>query len=460
MKKIKGFFILIITLIVLPITVNAAGASISVKTSGQAIVGNTITANVSVGGSNIGAWQFIISYDSSKLQLVSGQTSQSDTYATNPSKSYTLKFKVLKSGSASINVGSYLVYAMDDSQMSVSVTNATVKAITQAELEASYSKNNNLKSISVGEYELSPEFNKDTLEYTVKVPSTVDTVEISATKEDSTASVDGIGSKEVVEGSNPFDIVVTAQNGSTKTYKLNVIVEDLNPIELQINGKDYTVVKRADNLEAPKGFEATTITIGEVEVPAYKSELLSLTVVGIKDKDGKISYATYDDGKYELYMGVSSNSINLYIIPFKEEIKGFIKTTVEINGVEIDVYKLSEKSEFAIVRAKNVETGDEGLYVYDLIEKTFQRYDDEEILNLQIKLQNYSYIIIAFAGCLGLLFFCLIIYAISRRKAKRKLKRKKEEFDFDMTDSKEEEVKEIVEELVEEKKKNNKKKQK
>ena len=39
-----------------------------------------------------------------------------------------LKFKVLKSGNASINVGGYEVYAFDESKMTVGVTNATIKA--------------------------------------------------------------------------------------------------------------------------------------------------------------------------------------------------------------------------------------------------------------------------------------------------------------------------------------------
>ena len=49
--------------------------------------------------------------------------------------------------------------------MSVSASNANIKAMTQAELEATYSKNNNLKSLSVEGYEIDPAFNKDNLAF-------------------------------------------------------------------------------------------------------------------------------------------------------------------------------------------------------------------------------------------------------------------------------------------------------
>lgn len=423
MKKIKVLLVGLLASFILPIMVNAASANISIKTSGQAVVGNTITATVNLSsGTPMGSWQYVISYDSSKLQLVSGQTSVADytsTAAGVKSKSYTLKFKILKSGSASINVGSYLIYAIDDSQMSVSASNASVKAMTQAELEATYSKNNNLKSLGVEGYELSPAFDKNTLEYTATVPSTVDKINITAAKEDGTASIDGAGEKEVKEGANPFEIVVTAQNGSTKTYKLVVTVEDINPIEVKIGGKTYNVVKRADNIETkPKGFEETTITINECEIPAFKSETLGLTLVGIKDEEGKVKLAIYNDGKYSLYEEMNSNNITIYLLDLKE-LKGFKKTTVEINGTEVEAYKLS--NDFVIVYGKNVETGDESFYVYDTKEKTFQRYNDEQIKKLEKQMKTYMYVIYAFGGTIILIFICFIISCIAKSKRKKRL---------------------------------------
>lgn len=451
MKKCKYLVALLTILFALPITVKAASASISIKTSGTAVVGNTITANVTVSSATpMGSWQFLVSYDTSRLKLISGQTSVAD-YTSSvsgvKSKTYTLKFQALRNGNASINVGSYLVYAIDESAMSVSPSNATIKIMTQAELEATYSKDNNLKNLSVEGYELTPAFDKDTLEYSTTVPSTVDKVNIIATKNDSTARVEGAGEKEVVEGNNPFDIVVTAQNGSTKTYKVIVNVEDINPIQVDVANGNYTIVKRKDSLETPTGFEETTVVINDIEIPAYKNDTLGLTLVGIKDEEGKISYAIYKDGKYELYNELKSNQLILYALPLKEGLKGLIKTTITINGQEIEAYKFSKNSKFAIIYGKSIETGEESYYMYDEKENTYQRYNAEQIDALQEQLQIYLYVIYAFSGCLLLIFICFIISKIAKKKSKKR--RNKTE-----TENKNQE---IIDDFLEEKKKGKKK---
>ena len=47
-------------------------------------------------------------------------------------------------------------------------------------------------------------------------------------------------------GTNAFEIVVKAQNGAEKVYKLTVNVIDENPIEVTIDNKKYTVVRKND----------------------------------------------------------------------------------------------------------------------------------------------------------------------------------------------------------------------
>lgn len=450
MKKIKNLIIsILVSFIILPITVNAASASINVNTSGTAVVGNTITATVTVSsGTPMGSWQFLVNYDNSRLKLISGQTSVAD-YTSSASgvksKSYTLKFQALKNGNASINIGSYLVYAIDESAMSVSTGNRSVKIMTQAELEATYSKDNNLKSLAIDGYSLTPEFNKDTLEYSVTVPSTVDKVNINAVKNDNRATVEGAGEKEVVEGSNPFEIVVTAQNGASKTYKINVIVEDINPIVVKINNKDFSVVKRSDKLEKPTGFDETTVKIGDIEVPAFKSDILKITLVGIKDSDGNISFAIYNNGKYELYNEINSNQITIYLLDLPKNSNGFITKTIKINEKEVKVYKYKDNSKYSLVYGKNVETGQESYYMYDEVEKTFQRYNDEQIKDLKNQIKNYLYVIYAFSGCLILIFISFIITKCAKKKARKKLKQKELN-----NDSKNEE---IIKEIMEDKKK-------
>lgn len=88
--------------------------------------------------------------------------------------------------------------------------------------------NNNLSMLKVDNYELDSAFNKNKTDYEVYVPYTVEKVNIVATVEDSKASVYGAGEKQLAVGDNKTSIVVTAENGSKKTYTINIIRKDAN----------------------------------------------------------------------------------------------------------------------------------------------------------------------------------------------------------------------------------------
>ena len=115
--------------------------------------------------------------------------------------------------------------------------------------------------------------------------------------EDKTASLTGTGEFDVHEGANSFDVVVTAENGVTKTYHINVVVKEQNPIEVTLNSSDYTVVRKKEELEGmvPKSFEETTLKIGEEEVVAFQNKTLNLTLVALKDSKIVAFYLKADD---------------------------------------------------------------------------------------------------------------------------------------------------------------------
>ena len=68
--------------------------------------------------------------------------------------------------------------------MTVTNGSRTISIITQAQLEASYSKNNNLSTLSISGASLSPEFNKDILEYTAELDPDTTKANVSAEVED------------------------------------------------------------------------------------------------------------------------------------------------------------------------------------------------------------------------------------------------------------------------------------
>ena len=267
-----------------------------------------------------------------------------------------------------------------------------------------------LAELSVLDYEISPAFNKDTQEYFVEVPLTQENVKIDAKTLGSKAQIKGTGNYDVKEGNNVFEIVVTAENGETKTYKLNVAVIDKNPITVIINQKQYTVVKQVKLLQKPKLYEETTIKINDIEVPAFRNETNKLIIVGIKDENSQILYATYNDGKYEIYTEITSKNLLLYIT--EGNLDGYKKIYVTINEQQYSAYEINDR--FVFVYAMNVNNGEYGYYKYDKKDETFQYY---EIDKTEQKEVNVFAVISVILGIL-LAISVIVQIVINKRKMK------------------------------------------
>ena len=84
------------------------------------------------------------------------------------------------------------------------------------------SPNNLISSLSVNGYVLTPAFSKYTQEYSLIVPSNVSSITISATPILSSAKISGTGTISLKNGDNTIQVVCTAQNGTKRTYTINV----------------------------------------------------------------------------------------------------------------------------------------------------------------------------------------------------------------------------------------------
>ena len=82
------------------------------------------------------------------------------------------------------------------------------------------SSNSNLESLQIAEGVFSPEFAKNVYEYAVIVPNEITKLNIAATQEHSRATVKVVGNEELQVGDNTVEIIVTAEDGSTSTYKI------------------------------------------------------------------------------------------------------------------------------------------------------------------------------------------------------------------------------------------------
>ena len=81
---------------------------------------------------------------------------------------------------------------------------------------------NTLDSITVSDCTLDPAFNSATTEYSCTVKNNISTVTVNATATSSKSKVRGLGAKDLVEGKNTLPIRVIAEDGSEKTYNVNV----------------------------------------------------------------------------------------------------------------------------------------------------------------------------------------------------------------------------------------------
>ena len=83
------------------------------------------------------------------------------------------------------------------------------------------SSNANLSNLGIRPNDFSG-FKAGTTSYDVTVPADTDTIEIYATAQDSNAKISGTGSKKLEAGKNTFSVVVTAEDGTKKTYTINI----------------------------------------------------------------------------------------------------------------------------------------------------------------------------------------------------------------------------------------------
>lgn len=406
MKKLFKKIVLFISIFLF--IQNVEAASLTVSANQSVTLGSSIVVKVTA--SEL-AGRFSVT--SSNGNVLSGGTSS--TWIENSTQTFT--FRANSVGTATITVVPVDVadYSGNVYSASKSIT-ITVKAKPVIVL----SGDNSLASLGVDGKEISPAFNRDTLEYSVELEPDTTSINVVASPSHEGASVSGIGTREVVDGENRLEIVVTAENGSTRTYVLNASVKEYNPIIQKIDGKEYTVVRKKSLLTAPENYTETTVTINGEEVPAFTSDVTKYTLVGLKNESGNINLYVYKDGTYTLYNEYTFNKIIFSPIEFNvDDIPtGYEKSKIIYNDGELVAYKMNELSHFAILYGMNVETGERHIYMYDEEEDTLQIYNDEKINVLEDELEQMKLIISVLSGVSVFLFLLCIISCSKKNKEK------------------------------------------
>ena len=251
-----------------------ASASLSISGGGSYTVGSTIRITYTFSATNIAGASAQIVYDASVLSYkgCSGGTAPSsasgviNVYAgdgnAHSSLSVTLTFEALKVGSSSISV--------------------------------------------------SPGGDEGIIDYD---GNDVSVCTISATPQDSAATVSVGGSKNLSMGKNVRTVTVTAENGATKTYTITInrgeggtSSEDpsddpsdgsdgeIEDITVTVGDKEYIVCENYDESSIPKGFVMTIAQYGDKDIPVIKDENLKYTFALLKDPEtGDETWFFYDE---------------------------------------------------------------------------------------------------------------------------------------------------------------------
>lgn len=426
MKKIVKILIVFITCFCFHHNVLAGNLSLYASSTSVTIGGSIA---ITIKGSEL-AGRF--SLTSSNGSVLSGGASS--IWLDGDSKTYT--FRANSVGKATITVTPLDVA---DYNGNVYSTSKSITITVKAKPVIILSGDSSLSSLGIDDFTLSPEFNKNTLEYTSEIAPEITKINITASASHGGASISGIGVVDVSDGDNRLEVVVTAENGTKTTYVINAHVKEYNPVEVTIDDKKYTVVRKKTQIVPPENYTETTVTINEEEVPAYYSDITKYTLVALKDDTGTQNFYIYDNGNYKLYKEISFNQTKLYLLPLPEIPERYQKSIIVYNDENIDSYKTNQNSSYALLYGMNVGTGAMNYYMYDARENTVQIYNTEEIDLLDEKIEIYKYIIIGLLSFSFLLLLILTIMAFkkgspknSEKKEKKQKKEKKKKDDSEM----------------------------
>lgn len=204
----------------------------------------------------------------------------------------------------------------DDETADAQGRNDLLEQQEQDAQNAGKSSNNYLTELSVKGYELTPTFDKQTVNYSIEEEIDENSLEINAVADDERATVSGTGNVSLQTGENNLRIEVEAENGVKRTYfiKCNKKIEDeeltLSAITLLAVSTDGSTQEIFLNKEISDDvFEYSCDVYSDVnkiqiETTSEKSGA-NITITGnenLKEGQNTITIALKDDsGKETIY---------------------------------------------------------------------------------------------------------------------------------------------------------------
>ncbi len=323
MKRfLKIIFLLVIINFNIP-EIMAADFTTSISGSTGIASGGTITLTFkATSASNLIGLKATLNYDKDKLELVSsnGSNGFNLTVGTNivvdstDGKSGTFTYATLKfKAKANFKIGESTI---------VSITNVTgtsnMKTVSGGTSKITIkmkSTDNNLDDLKIDGKTIT-NFKSSTTNYKITVNNDVSTINITASPSSALATVKGTGTKKLNIYNNSFKIIVTAENGSTKTYTLNVIRLDKNGLSFAQSNNNTLKSLTID------GYELDFVSNVNEYSLSVNNEISKLNVTAIaNDTKSKVEISNTDlvVGMNEITITVEAEdgSINKYVLKVK-----------------------------------------------------------------------------------------------------------------------------------------------
>lgn len=377
-KKLAIILIIFLSFIIIESKSNAAALTVGFSKS-TANVGDTIS--VTVNGSGIAG----------KVSLsVSGNAtlSQNSVWVDNSATTVTLTVN----GSGNISVTATPVDVSDSTTaqpytnatkgtITVSSTNTTASGTKSDQTNASTTKSSvaTLANLGIKPNDFSG-FKPNTTSYSTEVPNDVETIEIYASKGQSGQTITGTGKKNLKEGTNTFEISVTAEDGKTKkTYTLNI-------------------TRKTNEEEKDKKDETETETEEGEEEPI---DIFGLSELKIKNLKLSPEFQT-DIYEYKIELTEDIDKLDISTVATD------VNSNIEITGNE-----QLEEGENIITILVTGEDGEKSAAYQIIVNKKTTTIEDVEN---EDKYDMKKIIIIAGAGALTLIVVILIIVKVIKNK--------------------------------------------
>ena len=225
-------------------------------------------------------------------------------------------------------------------------------------------KTNTLSSLEIENYKISPDFNKNTVNYTLTVKKDVTSVKINATLDSDKSSFNkGYGPRTVNlnYGVNTILIKVTSESKSTKTYTIKVTREDDRSSNnylksLNVSSGDFEFNKKTQNYSFTVQNEVTSIKVFAV-AEDEKSKVSGAQTYNLKEGLNKINIVVTAENKqtrtYTLQVTRIVKNINKEV---NNKLKSLEISNYQINfDPETTIYNLTIENESSLDIIPNVQ---------------------------------------------------------------------------------------------------------